>query len=494
MSVIGSNILAGAAGQGGGYVIDNSLRFRSSASAYLSRTPATTTNQKTWTISAWFKRGKLGVRQQLVTVGAGAGTLYFYVHFNSTDTLEVNTYNSSTGSIAWALITTQVFRDPSAWYHIVVSTDTTQATAADRVKIYINGSQITAFNTATYPSLNYDTRYNLNLASYINSYLGTGSFFDGYTAEFNSIDGQALTPSSFGDYNEDTNVWQPAKYAGSYGTNGFYLNFSDATTTTTLAEDSSGNGNDWTPNNISLTAGTTYDSMTDTPTIYADGGNYAVLNSLWGNANPPTFSNANLVASPSGSGYNNAISTIAVPASEYWYAEFTATANVPYGGGNNNAIGVVSTTRNTLSGSNYIGQFADTYGYFDGGRFYNNGSISQTAAAYATNDVIMIALGNGKLWWGKNGTWQGTGSPNPATATSPAFTGLTGDYFFGLMTYSSPYGGTLATNFGQRPFTYTPPTGFKSLHTGNLPDSAIENGSEYFAATTYTGNGTESKH
>jgi hypothetical protein len=229
MSVIGSNILAGAAGQGGGYVIDNSLRFRSSASAYLNRTPATAGNRKTWTWSGWVKRGTLGVdNNSLIGIdspNANESIDAFSLRFLSTDVLRVVVTNSSATSVILA-DTVAVFRDPSAWYHIVLAFDTTQATNSNGVKLYVNGVQQTLSFSA----------YTQNFESYFNStqpqYIGrsvSNIYFDGYLTEVNFIDGQALTPSDFGDYNEDTGVWQPAKYAGSYGTNGFYLNFSDNT-------------------------------------------------------------------------------------------------------------------------------------------------------------------------------------------------------------------------------------------------------------------------
>ena len=277
MSIIGSNILAGASGQGvgAGYTIENSLRFRSSASAYLNRTFGSGGNLKAYTISFWIKRGKLGA-QQFAFTGFN-GSISGNIQFTSSDTLTFNV----DGGVNYQLITTQVFRDPSAWYHVVCVADTTQATSSNRLKIYVNGVQVTSFGTATYPTLNYDTKFFGAYSHWIGASQIPSLYTDGYFAEFNAIDGQALTPSDFGEYNATTGVWQPVAYSGSYGTNGFYLPFSDNTNTTTLVADSSGNGNDWTPNNISLTAGVTYDSMTDTPTIYAGGGNYCTLNPIF---------------------------------------------------------------------------------------------------------------------------------------------------------------------------------------------------------------------
>ena len=249
----------------GGYQISRSVRLRSSASAYLNRTPASASNRKTWTWSAWVKIGSNS--DNFIFGGNPSATQRCYIALTSSNNLDLVGVNAS--STVLQLRTTAVFRDPSAWYHFVFSIDTTQATAADRAKIYINGSQITALSIATYPSQNTDLEVNNN-SSHVIGVRGTYSItnlFDGYLTEINFIDGQALTPSSFGETDTITGSWVAKKYTGSYGTNGFYLNFSDnsAATSTTIGKDYSGNGNNWTPNNISVTAGTTYDSMLDVP-------------------------------------------------------------------------------------------------------------------------------------------------------------------------------------------------------------------------------------
>ena len=480
MSVIGSNILAGAAGQGGGYTIERSLRLRSSASAYLDRTPTAVTNNLKWTWSAWVKRGAL------------ANQGLFDGYYNNSNFTTFSFYNNGFlfynygGSELANITTAAVFRDPSAWYHIVLVYDSANATSADRLIIYVNGVRQT---------LTTSTAVVLNSASWVNNTsssqrIGIRSdvpwYFDGYVAETNFIDGQALTPSSFGGYNEDTGVWQPAKYAGSYGTNGFYLPFSDNTTTTTLAEDASGNGNDWTPNNISLTSGATYDSMTDTPTPYADGGNYCTFNPLEKNSfttqAAPLDGNMRLYGT-GGRKTNFGIT------SGKWYAEFTLS-----GGGtpssNFPAIGI----REAADNGYWCGYASNSVGYQQGGTIYYDGNtVAQaTGVTYTTGDVLSIAYDadTGKVWFAKNGTWIGTGSPDPATGTSPPYTfSGTSTRFMAGDSIDTSYGG-LAFNAGQRPFAYTPPTGFLPLHTGNLPDSAIVDGSEYFNAVTFSGDGS----
>jgi len=200
----------------GAYNLTNSLRFRRSATASLTRTPSVAGNRRTFTWSAWVKRGALDSHQFLLSAASSTA-------FCAVDLLS-NNMRVNFGNGTYLLVTTQVFRDPSAWYHIVLAVDTTQATAANRVRLYINGNEVTAFSTAVYPIQNYDTDYNNTVAQRI-GVNDVSDAFDGYMDEINFIDGQALTPSSFGSFNTTTGVWQPERYTGTYGTNGFYLPF-----------------------------------------------------------------------------------------------------------------------------------------------------------------------------------------------------------------------------------------------------------------------------
>jgi hypothetical protein len=209
MSVIGSNILAGASGQGGEYTIEESLRFNASQSSYLSWTPASAGNRKTWTWSGWVKRGALGAQQSLFHGYIPSGYNGTYIWFQSNDTFQFYDLASST---QMDLTTSAVFRDTSAWYHIVVSCDTTQATASNRAAIYVNGV-LQNLGTATYPPQNYQFGVNNTTAQYLgaNTTDNTGfrNYFDGYLTEVNFVDGQALDPSSFGEFDSVTGVWKP---------------------------------------------------------------------------------------------------------------------------------------------------------------------------------------------------------------------------------------------------------------------------------------------
>jgi hypothetical protein len=457
----------------GAYRISRSVRLRLSASAYLNRTLTTPTNNKIWTWSAWVKIGILGTAANKTLFRAPGASPTNGIRFEGNDKLRIFFNDASSGDLQ----TTQVFRDPSAWYHIIVAVDTTQATAANRVKVYINGTQVTAFSTASYPSQNYDTQINSAVLHTVGAFYNGGTpveFFDGYMTEINFIDGQALTPSSFGETNAITGVWQPKKYAGTYGTNGFYLNFSDNSTAAALGTDFSGNSNTWTVNNISVTAGATYDSMIDVPTPYADGGNgrgnYAVLNPLDDNTNMAP-SSGNLDWVNAGATQYSTKSTI-FPTSGKWYAEFTISSSA--------AIIAIANQNAVVQGVNGInGVFALTTFIYN-----NSGTAAQSGlASFAASDVIAVAYDadtNSVQFYRNNSTY--------GTAVTPS---ATGPFCF----YVGANGATCTVNanFGQRPFSYTPPSGFVALNTQNLPEPTISNGASYMAATTYTGNnGTQS--
>ena len=464
------------------YNLTKSLRFRSSASAYLNRTPSSTGNRKTWTYSTWVKRGKLGAFSDLYTAndGTGGSNLDSF-EFNSSDVIRVY----FEGAISAYLVTTQVFRDPSAWYHLVLAVDTTQATSSNRIKLYVNGVQVTAFSTATYPSQNYDTYFNLSGRSTVigaSAQTSPSGFFDGYQAETNFIDGQALTPTSFGSFNALTGVWQPAKYTGTYGTNGFYLPFTDVATTSGsnagLGKDFSGNGNYWTTNNISITAGITYDSMNDVPTLTsATQANYCVLNPLDQYSNV-TLSNANLSATFSA--YTGFVrGTMALPSTGKWYWEGTVpTSDVRAEFGIATFSQALGVDPQSAAGCwFYYSNGTNTYKY-------SAGTATLWGSAWVSGDIIGIAFDAdaGTLSYYINGTLQGGGV---------ATTGLTGTYA-PMVGFGNNTSTAISVNFGQRPFAYTPPTGFVALNTFNLPEPSIKAGNKHFNAVTWTGNGTSS--
>ena len=216
MSLFPQPAIIGASEYSKGYPLEDSLRLRSSASAYLTRTPSSAGNRTTWTFSFWAKRGELGSDKIVLSAGT-TGSTDIDIFFPS----DLFMISDRSG---FNVKTTSLYRDPSAWYHFVVKFDTTQATASDRIKLYVNGSQITSLDGATsYPGLNATSSINNNVAHYIGTRSLIDNRFDGYLTEVNLIDGQALDPSYFGETDVVTGVWKPKKYTGTYGTNGFYL-------------------------------------------------------------------------------------------------------------------------------------------------------------------------------------------------------------------------------------------------------------------------------
>ncbi len=469
------NVFGGGNSSAPVFPVQRSVRLRSSASAYFNRTPASAGNRKTWTWSAWVKRGTLGAYNTLFSSAtAGANTDLAALRFTNTDTLQFFAANAVN-----AAVTTAVFRDPSAWYHIVAVLNTTGV--ANGFTLYVNGVQqtltYTSFTADLQPSINNTIPH--NVGAQLDSGSGRLYYLDGYLTEVNFIDGQALTPLSFGSYNSTTGVWQPIKYSGTYGTNGFYLNFQDnsGATATTIGKDSSGNGNNWTPNNISVTAGVTYDSMLDVPTLTSgSNANFCTLNPIGygANANRLAISNGNLAFSDSSSSNYSATATFA-PTSGKWYCEMVSSSTGVY------AIGLLDKTTNSESFYRNNGTYSSSFG----------GSGTTGYSSWTSGDVISIAwdVDAGKIWFAKNGTWQ-SGSPSAGTSPTNTFTvglGLSPDV------YTDNSAGTKSGtwNFGAGSgFSYTPPTGFKSLNTYNLPDSTIPSGATQFAATTYTGTGS----
>ena len=451
-----------------GYNLTKSLRFRSSASAYLSRTPAGAGNQTVWTWSKWVKRGTLGSIQTLFdayTNGSNSSS----ISFTSADQLQVSNYVSA--SLVTNKVTTQVFRDPSAWYHIVVSSN-----GSTSLNIYVNGVQVTSFATNVGPTA---ANWFFNGAN--NHRIGTeasgGSptqLFDGYLTEVNFIDGQSLTPSSFGSTNALTGVWQPARYTGTYGTNGFYLPFTNTTSTTTLGYDFSPNGNNWTTNNISLTAGSTYDSMTDVPTLTsATAANFCTLNPLNNIGTYATFSNGNLtVINTSAASHSQFAGTMGMTSSTskiYWEVTTQGDAST------RTAAGIGS---NIITGNNLAGLSAGQYTWYVGGAaaiyWEPAGGASPFNVAWVTGDILNFAYdpATGNLFAGKNGTYYssaGATTGNPATGANPTavLTNTNTQFPIGSV-YNAGTNSYLYYNFGQQPWANTIPSGFAGLNTYNL--------------------------
>ena len=463
------------------YQVERSLRFNNDDGAYLERTPSSAGNRKKWTFSVWIKRSGLGFEQRIFGGKANASHIYL----DSNDKLTWDLANEDSGTPSANLLTSQVFRDVSAWFHLVCALDTDNSTADNRMKIYFNGTEVTSFSTRSNPSSGYATNA-INAASVhtigrrLSSQGSDGMRFDGYMAEINFIDGQALTPASFGETNAITGQWNPKKYVGSYGTNGFYLNFSDnsGTTATTLGKDSSGNGNNFTPNNFSVADGIDGDSFADTPT-----NNFCVLNAVLKSQSAQSLANGNLQRS--GNAYK-CVGTFLLKNNKYYFE-----AKVEDGNGNA-GIGVTQADTDYRDRDN-----TEAAAYFTNGEYKIEGS-GQTSgfSTYGNGDIIGVAidttLSTPKVWFSKNNVWQGTDDPTTAGYSLTAGK----EYVFNI-DHTSGGSSTAATAFfgGHKgEFNYTPPTGFVAASSANLPDPTILLPNKHFESLIYTGDSNTSRN
>ena len=438
----------------------NSLRFDDGSNDYLNRTQSTSpTSADIGTISIWFKRSDLGTTHRLIHAYSDS-TNFCQILIASDGKMTIKQKVSDVNVIN--LITNQVFRDPSAWYHIVVAVDTTQGTSSNRVKLYVNGSQVTSFSTETYDSQNNDFSL-FNKANLQIGWDNTNSKFSGYMSEVVYVDGQQLTPTSFGEFDEDTGIWKPIDVSGlTFGTNGFYLDFENSGS---LGNDKSGNGNNFTVNNL-----TSDDQVIDTPT-----NNFATLNPLdnyWSNG---TLSNGNLTFLSDTSNVTYIPSTIGVNSGKwYWEVEFDAKS----GGSDSPVIGITSTQ--PTAGNQQLGYFPNDWGYsgYSPSFYINNNTETSYGSSYTTNDIIGVALDldNNKLYFSKNGTWQNSGDPTSGATgtgalsiTDPSSTPL-GFYFPAICYYNVSNTGTFNANFGSSAFSYTVPSGYYALNTKNLAE------------------------
>ena len=426
-------------------VATNSARFSVGSTDSLSKTAGTFTSRTTFTVSAWVKLTGLGGVNQIPIVSFDGSNQYCAIRFSTSFTLDPISYQ---GATTGRTTSSAVYRDYSAWYHVLVAIDSTQATAANRIRSYINGSEITSFSSTTYPTQN----TNMISTSMTTIRVGAGvdqtattSYYDGYISEINYVDGQQLTPSSFGASNS-SGVWYPIAYQGTYGTNGFYLKFANSAS---LGTDSSGNTNNFTVNNL-----TSVDQSTDTEL-----NNFATLNSLFAGSYPPTFSEGNLKASGTTTQYSGAFSTIAIPNSGKWYCEFKA-GNTVNGSSTESVYGAVTESR-LMATSNQSGEFVS-----DGITIYGSG---QTVAS---GNIIGVTIDrtSAELKIYKN---------NSLVLTKTSLT--TDNLYFYIACFGSAT--NIECNFGNPPysvtggytdgagygnFSYAVPSGYYALCTKNL--------------------------
>jgi hypothetical protein len=456
--------------------IDNSLRFNDDSSDNLTRTPSSASNRDTFTFSFWVKRSDISSNQSIITARSD-GSNYFTIRFEPDD---LHIFDLTSGSFAYQIKTNQLFRDISAWYHIVIAFDTTQGTAADRIKIYVNGSQVTSFASASYPSQNTDQYINNTVEHQIGKN-GSGDFFDGYMAEFVFIDGQQLDPTSFGENDTTTGIWKPKKIGSftSAGTNSFYLDFKDSSN---VGKDASGLSNNFTVNNL-----TSIDQSTDTCVVNYATGNPLIRNKTY---NDGSLAEGNTYFAPNGRAIT--CSTIGVTKGK-WYAEFKAQD----AGALSIGVGDLQLGIQAIGQTNPI--YYDNNPSYAIGYYNSNGNIQYNTAStsygnsYADNDIIGVALDmdNYALYFSKNGVFQNSGDPtsgssktgdatstasyNPLNSGEPMFFFVedfsaagAGECFlnFGSPSFSISSGNSDANGFGN--FEYSVPSGYYALNTSNL--------------------------
>ena len=454
MIILGTNSIKDT-----GYDVANSLRFNSGSSDYLTRTPSGTGNRRTWTFSAWVKRTNPGAGNQIFQQSQD-GSNYMKLYFSSD---KIFWRGVSGGSNSAYIVTNRLFRDVSAWYHIVARFDSTNGTAGDRMRLYVNGVEETSFSTDINPSSNYDSFANTtNPIDIGRDNVNNASYFNGYMTEVCMVDGQSLAPDQFGEFDEDSGIWKPIDVSGlTFGTNGFYLDFEDSGA---LGDDVSGNGNDFTVNNL-----TAIDSVSDVPT-----NNFATLNPLTSFAG--TFEEGNLKTT----GSDDTVSTIGLTSGKwYWEAQRTNTSNqAHFGIGCSN--GFFSAT-SVVSNGDYVYIRGDaTYGTASRvGGITSIGSNGGTPATFTTGDILSFSLDLDSAT--KNITIKKNNGGTPLVDTDfsydgsiPIFvysrmnSGVGASFNFGNPATTISSGNTDGNGYGN--FEYAVPSGYYSLNTKNLAE------------------------
>ena len=472
MIILGTNSIKDT-----GYDVANSCRFNRASSDNLTKTPSGDGDRQKWTTSLWIKRSLLGSTQHIFTAGT-------YSESISIRDEKIYVQVSNNNTTAHAIQSNRLLRDISAWYHIVVACDTTQGTAANRLKLYVNGVEETSLaldqrsaitqNMSTAICGQFEHRFGIDE--------GSTDYYSGYIAEAVLIDGQQLAPDQFGEFDEDSGIWKPIDVSGlTFGTNGFYLDFEDSAA---LGDDVSGNGNDFTVNNL-----TAIDQSTDTCTNNFATGNPLVVIGNTGQ----TYADGNLTFNASGNNWTATNSTIGASQGK-WYAEFkvvTLASSTGYG-----MVGITGTEN--ITNGNFISTEANSVGlgldYRGSGQtyLYSAGSSVQAAGvAFAAGAIIGLAvdMDNKKFYFSQNGTYltvggsvgdPTSGSTGTGALTIPAgietflfavggySTSFKGTCNFGSPAYAISSGNTDGDGYGN--FEYAVPSGYYALNTKNLAE------------------------
>ena len=464
-----------------GFDVNNSCRFGNpedgaSATDYLTITPGSASNRRTFTISYWVKRGTLNPANTFQQVIGQQASNYFRVGFGSNE--QGNIFRMY-GRGNFEFRTKMFARDVAAWYHVCLAIDTTQGTAANRAKLYINGVQETEFYTENYPDQNTELDYNLASAHVIGRSGTSGDdAFNGYLAQFVSIDGSALAADQFGEFDSDSGIWKPIDVSGlTFGTNGFFLDFADSGD---LGDDESGNGNDFTETGIDAT-----NQSTDTCT-----NNFATLNPL--NPIVHAFEEGNLRIDGGADNWDSAFSTIGASSGK-WYFEMKFLALE--GGLRRAAMGLVDARGQTQFATNEVGYnvtnaTGDSVGYNGNGTsntIKKNDSAQYNGTEWSVNDIICMAvdLDNSAVYFRVNGSaWLNSGNPESGASKTGAVTITAGETYvfggtaygsstewefnFGSPCYSESGGNSDGDGYGN--FNQAVPSGYFSLNTKNLAE------------------------
>ena len=452
----------------GGYDIEYSVKNeQDNGERFQSTNLGTPSSTKIFTFSMWVKRTEI-INRHFLSYQANTGITVSLAFANdsSTQALYYFIYNSATDAYGK---TTALFRDTSAWYHIVWRVDTTQATAADRIRIYVNGVQqdLESGNgsASIYPSQNYDVP--LQTTHYLLGFDGSSGFC-GYCSQYYYIDGQSLAPTDFGEFDSATGIWKPIEYTGTFGNAGYYLDFADASALGKDVGNSKGN--------FSHYGGSSADQATDTPT-----NNFATFNPLIPSADM-SFSNGATDVTSTAAGWDTAFGSIGVSTGK-WYFEYLITAT------DGSQMGGVADEADiyTLSSGKYVGESANSVGYYgNDGIVRINGSTVATYNTYQQIPTMSIALDldNGKVYFRRYDTWQGSSDPVNGTNGITLPTGGTGTWFFAQSSYFASslcmtnHGG-FTTNWniagytdgnGYGNFAFEPPSGYYALCSKNLAE------------------------
>ena len=485
-------IRAGASGAADSYEIERSIRLNRSDNSYLEISRSSDGNRKKWTFSTWLKVAKHGDDLRPIFAFNGTGNNRENFAFESDGKIAYQLRVS--GSSKAQIVTTGRFRDPTAWYHILLIWDSDNGTSADRAIIYVNGvrQEVTTFIT---PASGSSTFINSTTTHYINHDAHWDSGDYSY-AETYFIDGQAYDPSFFTETDTITGQFIPKKYTSGFSGNSFYLAYTDNSnnTATTIGKDYSGLGNNVSPQGVSVSAGRHNDSLEDTPT-----NNYPVVNPL-NSREPDRISNGNLDIDYTDSDNNvSSVATFAMRSGKYYFEVLLRAGSSSV---LSSLIGIAPDSYQKLKQNNqsaWPGKDTDSGVGIDGsGAKYVDGSSSTYGSSFTTNDIIGVAVDAdaAKVAFSKNGQFSdGNGNynqgANVASGGQVSIDG-TGPYFAVFADTSSSRNPQFSINFGQRAFSHSIPSGYQKLNSQNLPEPTVPRGDEYFETLLYTGQNTSS--